>query len=163
VKSSTAAPPAIGRVVPDFTLPASGGEDWSLKDARGSNVVIYFYPKDDTPGCTLEGENFRDLHAAFAKAKTQVVGISPDSVASHDRFCAKKGFRFPLLSDADRKVCALFGVWREKSMYGRKYMGVERSTFLVDAQGKLRREWRKVKVNGHAAEVLAAARELQRA
>jgi peroxiredoxin Q/BCP len=160
VKSPTATPPALGRVVPDFTLPASGGEDWSLKGARGRNLVIYFYPKDDTPGCTLEGEGFRDLQAAFAKAKTQVVGISPDSVASHDKFCAKKGFQFPLLSDADKKVCELFGVWREKSMYGRKYMGVERSTFLIDAQGKLRREWRKVKVNGHAAEVLGAAREL---
>jgi peroxiredoxin Q/BCP len=152
--------PAAGRAAPDFTLPATGGDSWSLKGARGSNVVLYFYPRDNTPGCTKEGEAFRDLHEAFAKANTVVVGISPDSLASHEKFRDKMRFPFPLLSDAERKVCELFGVWREKSLYGRKFMGVERSTFLIDAHGKLRREWRKVKVAGHAAEVLEAAREL---
>ena len=151
---------AIGRKIPDFTLPSTGSRPWKLSEARGRKVVVYFYPKDSTSGCTSESVAFRDLHDAFRKAKAVVVGVSPDSLASHEKFKAKYGFPFDLLSDEDKKACTLFDVWKEKSMYGRKYMGVERSTFLVDARGVLRREWRKVKVNGHAEEVLAAVREL---
>jgi peroxiredoxin Q/BCP len=151
---------AIGRKVPDFSLPATGGARWKLSAAAGRKLVVYFYPRDNTTGCTREGIDFRDLHARFRKAGADVVGISPDSVASHDKFKAKHGFPFELLSDSDRKACALFDVIREKSLYGRKYLGVERSTFLIDEKGVLRREWRKVKVAGHAEEVLAAVREI---
>ena len=151
---------AVGRKVPDFALPSTGGKPWRLADAAGKKVVLYFYPKDNTSGCTKEGQQFAELHAEFRKAKTIVLGVSPDSLAMHDKFKAKFDFPFELLSDEEKKACALFGVWKEKSMYGKKYMGVERSTFLVDAQGILRQEWRKVKVDGHAAEVLAAARDL---
>jgi peroxiredoxin Q/BCP len=151
---------SLDRKVPPFSLPASGGRKWKLADSAGKNLVVYFYPKDNTSGCTKESEAFRDLHARFRKAGTEIVGVSPDSVASHDKFVARYGFTFPLLADEEKNVCELFGVWKEKSMYGRKYMGVERSTFLLDAKGVLRREWRKVKVPGHAEEVLAAAAEL---
>ena len=151
---------SLDRKVPAFALPASGGNKWKLADAAGKNLVVYFYPKDNTSGCTKEGEAFRDLYAKFRKAGTEIVGVSPDSVASHDKFIAKYDFPFALLADEEKAVCQLFGVWKEKSMYGRKYMGVERSTFLLDAKGVLRREWRKVKVPGHAAEVLAAVAEL---
>jgi thioredoxin-dependent peroxiredoxin len=148
----------LDRKVPAFSATASGGGGkWNLADAAGRTLVVYFYPKDNTSGCTQEGEAFRDLHARFRKAGVELVGVSPDSVASHDKFIAKYGFPFPLLADEDKALCQLFGVWKEKSMYGRKYMGVERSTFLIDAKGVLRREWRKVKVPGHAEEVLAAA------
>ena len=150
----------LDRKVPDFSLPSSSGKPWKLADAAGRKVVVYFYPKDNTSGCTRESVEFRDLHDAFRKAKAVVVGVSPDSVASHCRFRDKYEFPFELLSDEEKKVCELFGVWKEKSLYGRKYMGVERSTFLIDAAGVLRREWRKVKVDGHAEEVLAAARAL---
>jgi peroxiredoxin Q/BCP len=150
---------AVGRKVPDFALDSTAGP-WRLKDAAGARLVVYFYPKDATSGCTKEGEAFRDLHAKFRKAKVQVVGVSPDSIASHQKFKAKYGFPFELLSDPEQKACTLFDVWKEKSMYGRKYMGVERSTFLIDSQGVLRQEWRKVKVEGHADEVLAAAQAL---
>ena len=156
----TAKTAALGRKIPAFTLPSTGGGAWKPASATGRNLVIYFYPRDNTSGCTREGIDFRDLHAEFRKAGTEIVGVSPDSVASHEKFRAKHGFPFALLSDEDRVACRLFDVIREKSMYGRKFMGVERSTFLVDAKGVLRREWRKVKVNGHAEEVLAAAREL---
>jgi peroxiredoxin Q/BCP len=149
----------VGKKVPDFTLDSTAGA-WKLKDAAGSNVVIYFYPKDATSGCTQEGEAFRDLHAKFTKAKTVIVGVSPDSVASHQKFKTKYAFPFELLADPEHVACALFDVWKEKSMYGRKYMGVERSTFLLDAKGVLRQEWRKVKVPGHAEEVLAAVQAL---
>jgi len=151
---------ALGRKVADFTLPSTGGKPWRLSEARGRALVIYFYPKDNTSGCTSESVAFGDLHDAFHKAKSVVVGVSPDSLASHDKFKAKYGLPFELLSDEEKKACALFGVWKEKSMYGRKYMGVERSTFLIDGEGVLRREWRKVKVNGHAEEVFAAVRDL---
>jgi peroxiredoxin Q/BCP len=151
---------AVGRKVPDFTLPATGGSPWKLSAASGRKVVVYFYPKDNTSGCTREGIDFRDLHADFRKAKAVVVGVSPDGLAAHEKFKARFEFPFELLSDADKKVCTLFDVWKEKSLYGRKYLGVERSTFLLDAGGVLRQEWRKVKVDGHAAEVLAAVRAL---
>jgi peroxiredoxin Q/BCP len=151
----------LDRKVPDFTLPTTGPEEtWSLKDAAGRKLVIFFYPKDMTSGCTLEAQGFRDQAAAFRKAGTALVGISRDSLASHEKFCLKEKLPYPLLSDADEKVCRLFDVIQEKSLYGRKYMGIERSTFLLDAAGILRREWRKVKVNGHVEEVLEAAQSL---
>jgi thioredoxin-dependent peroxiredoxin len=149
-----------GAKVPDFSLPRTGGGAWRLKDAAGAKLVIYFYPRDMTSGCTREAQDFRDLHAAFGKAGVEVVGVSRDSVASHDRFTAKESLPFPLLADADEEVCRLFDVIRPKSLYGRKYLGVERSTFLLDGAGRLQREWRKVKVAGHAEEVLEAARSL---
>jgi peroxiredoxin Q/BCP len=150
----------LNRKVSAFALPASGGGKWKLADAAGSHLVIYFYPKDATTGCTREGEAFRDLHAKFRKAGAEIVGVSPDSVASHDKFIARHGLTFPLLADEDKDLCRQFDVWKEKSMYGRKYMGVERSTFLLDAKGVLRQEWRKVKVPGHAEDVLAAVQAL---
>jgi peroxiredoxin Q/BCP len=150
----------LDRKVPAFALPATGGKTWRLADAAGKNLVVYFYPRDATSGCTKEGEAFRDLYARFRKAGTEIVGVSPDSVASHEKFKAKYQFPFELLADTEQQVCTLFDVYKEKSMYGRKYMGVERSTFLVDAKGVLRREWRKVKVPGHVEEVLTAAAEL---
>jgi peroxiredoxin Q/BCP len=152
----------MNRVVADFTAESTGDKKIRLKDLRGKNVVIYFYPKDSTPGCTLEGQDFRDLHSRFRRQKTVILGVSRDSIASHEKFKAKQEFPFELLSDPDETVCRKFDVIREKTLYGRKFMGVERSTFLIDAAGKLRREWRKVKVKGHAAEVLEAARELNR-
>jgi peroxiredoxin Q/BCP len=147
--------------VPDFTLPTTGAQEtWRLKDAAGRKLVIFFYPKDMTSGCTLEAQGFRDQAAAFRKAGTAIVGISRDSLASHEKFCLKEKLPYPLLSDAAEKVCRQFDVIQEKSLYGRKYMGIERSTFLLDAAGILRREWRKVKVNGHVEEVLEAAQSL---
>jgi len=151
---------AVGKAVPPFTLPATSGESWSLADAAGSKLVVYFYPKDMTSGCTLESQQFRDLHAAFRRAGVAIVGVSRDSVASHQKFREKERLPFELLADEDEKVCDLFDVIREKSLYGRKYMGIERSTFLIDTKGVLRREWRKVKVQGHAEEVLEAAKSL---
>ena len=146
--------------VPAFSRPATGGKAWKLSEAAGKKLVIYFYPRDNTTGCTKEGEAFRDLYPAFRKAGTVILGVSPDTVASHEKFKQKLSFPFELLADEDHSLCDLFGVFKQKSMYGRKYMGVERSTFLIDAAGVLRREWRKVKVPGHAAEVLAAAQVL---
>src|SRR5688572_3664115 len=140
----------VGKKIPRSSLPVNPGE----------NLVVYFYPKDMTSGCTLESQQFRDLHAAFRKAKTRVIGVSRDSIASHEKFRKKESLPFELLADEDEKLCQLFDVIKEKSLYGRKYMGIERSTFLIDAEGVLRQEWRKVKVPGHAQEVLAAAREL---
>ena len=151
---------AVGSKVADFTLLSTAEKPWRLADAAGKNIVLYFYPKDNTSGCTREGQQFAELHADFRKAKAIVLGVSPDSLAMHQKFKAKFDFPFELLSDEDKKACTLFGVWKEKSMYGKKYMGVERSTFLIDARGVLRQEWRKVKVDGHAAEVLAAVRNL---
>ena len=151
---------SLDKKVPDFSLPATGGKTWKLSGASGRNVVVYFYPRDNTTGCTQEGIDFRDLHAQFKKAKTDIVGVSTDGLASHEKFKAKYEFPFELLADQGEKVCKQFDVIQEKSMYGRKYMGVVRSTFLIDASGVLRREWRKVKIGGHAQEVLAAAREL---
>jgi peroxiredoxin Q/BCP len=149
----------IGKKAPPFTLEGTGGT-WSLEDGKGSSVIIYFYPRDNTSGCTQEGLDFAALNAQFKKSKAVVLGISPDSVASHEKFKKKMDFPFELLSDPDQKVCNLYGVYKEKSMYGRKYMGVERSTFLVDGKGVLRHEWRKVKVKDHADAVLAAVKAL---
>jgi thioredoxin-dependent peroxiredoxin len=146
-----------GSKVPNISLPMTGGGTWSLKDNAGKNLVIYFYPKDMTSGCTRESQDFRDLAAKFSKAGTRIVGISRDSVTSHDKFAAKESLPFPLLADTDEKVCQLFDVIKQKSLYGRKYLGVERSTFLLDGAGRLVQEWRKVKVPGHAEEVLEAA------
>ena len=152
--------PVMNRVVADFTAESTRDKKIRLKDLRGQNVVIYFYPKDSTPGCTLEGQDFRDLHGRFRRQKAVILGVSKDSIASHEKFRDKQKFPFDLLSDPDGKLCAKFDVIKEKNMYGRKFLGIERSTFLIDATGKLRREWRKVKVKGHAAEVLDAVKEL---
>ena len=152
--------PAVGERVPDFSLPSTAGESFRLSKARGGPVVLYFYPKDNTPGCTLEGQDFQRLLPAFRRAGARVCGISRDSLASHGRFCAKYGFGFELLADEDEEACGIFGVVKMKNMYGRKVRGIERSTFLVDATGKLAREWRKVKIDGHAAEVLEAVKAL---
>lgn len=151
--------PTLNRVVKDFKCEATGGKTIQLKSLRGQKVVIYFYPKDATPGCTTEGQAFRDLHTKFRRRKVIVLGVSRDSIASHEKFKEKQNFPFELLSDPDEKLCRQFDVIREKNLYGRKFMGIERSTFLIDEDGKLRREWRKVKVKGHAAEVLEAAKD----
>lgn len=152
----------LNKKVPAFKVDATGEQVFKLADARGKNLVIYFYPKDSTPGCTREGQDFRDNHARFKRNKTLVVGVSRDSINSHEKFKAKQAFPFELLSDPDETLCRLFDVIKEKNMYGRKVMGIERSTFLIGADGKLRREWRKVKVDGHVNEVLDAVRELNR-
>ena len=152
--------PAVGKKVPDFELPATSGETVRLSTLRGAPVVLYFYPKDDTPGCTLEGQDFRDQTPAFRRLKAVVLGVSRDSVASHEKFKAKYELPFSLLSDSGEELCQRFGVIKDKNMYGRKVRGIERSTFLIDADGVLRREWRGVKVKGHVAEVLESLREL---
>ena len=152
--------PTMNRVVANFSSDATGGKKIQLKDLRGQNVVLYFYPKDSTPGCTQEGLDFKDLHSRFRRQKTVILGVSRDSLASHDKFKKKQAFQFDLLSDTDEKLCRKFDVIHEKTLYGRKFMGVVRSTFLIDADGKLRAEWRKVKVKGHAAEVLEAVKNL---
>ena len=150
----------IGDKIPKLKLPATGGKDIDLGAYKGKALVVYFYPKDNTPGCTQEGIDFRDLYKDFRKAGAEIVGISRDSVRSHENFAAKYKFPFALLSDGDEKACKAFDAIREKSLYGRKYLGVDRSTFLFDAGGVLRREWRGVKVKEHAAEVLAAVKSL---
>jgi peroxiredoxin Q/BCP len=152
--------PTIGRKVPAFAVTTTAAAKVTNKDLAGAAYVLYFYPKDDTPGCTLEGKDFRDQHARFKKLKVKVLGVSRDSLASHAKFKSKYELPFELVSDVDESLCRLFDVIKEKNMYGRKVLGIERSTFLVDGQGVLRREWRKVKVDGHVAEVLAAAEEL---
>jgi peroxiredoxin Q/BCP len=149
----------IGKQAPDFSLEGTGGT-WSLKSARGTHVVLYFYPRDNTPGCTKEGESFTAAHAQFKKAGAMILGVSPDSMASHEKFKKKLGFPFDLLSDPDQNVCKLYDVIQEKSMYGKKYLGVERSTFLIDGKGVLRGAWTKVKVDGHSDAVLAAVKAL---
>ena len=151
----------VGDKAPDFTLAADGGVKVSLKALKGKTVVLYFYPKDDTPGCTAEACAFRDQLPDFSKVKAVVVGISRDSVASHDKFKRKFKLPFPLASDEDGKVSEAYGTWVEKSMYGRKYMGIERATFLIDGNGVIRNIWRQVKVDGHADDVLKAAAGLK--
>ncbi len=150
----------MNRVVGDFKADATGDQTIRLKDLRGKHVVIYFYPKDSTPGCTTEGRDFSALHARFKRAGAVILGVSRDSIASHEKFKAKQGFPFELLSDPDEALCKKFDVIHEKTLYGRKFMGIVRSTFLIDKDGKLRREWRKVKVKGHAEEVLEAVKSL---
>ena len=149
-----------GDTVADFELPATGAKTIRLSNLRGKNVVIYFYPRDSTPGCTLEGQDFRDNIEAFTAHNTIILGVSRDSISSHEKFKSNQSFPFDLLSDAAEQLCALFDVIREKNMYGRKVRGIERSTFLVDDTGKLRNEWRKVKVKGHVNEVLEAVKAL---
>ena len=151
---------SAGARLPTFSLPSVPGTSWSSADAAGEKLVIYFYPKDMTSGCTRESQDFRDLYPAFRRAGIAVVGVSRDGIASHRKFRDKEQLPFELLADEEEKVCKLFDVIREKSLYGRKFMGIERSTFLFDAKGVLRREWRKVKVPGHAEEVLEAAKSL---
>lgn len=149
-----------GEAAPDFSLPGAGGATISLSALKGRKVVLYFYPKDDTSGCTLEAQGFNALSDAFAASDAIVIGVSPDSVKSHDTFRAKYGLTVPLASDGAKTVLEAYGVWAEKSMYGRTYMGVERTTMLIDREGRIDRVWPKVKVPGHADEVLAAARKL---
>ncbi len=152
--------PDVSDIAPDFTLPRDGGGQISLSEQRGRAVVLFFYPRDDTPGCTKESIGFSEQLQAFADAGANVFGISRDSVAKHDKFVAKHGLTTPLLSDDGQSVCEDYGVWVEKNMYGRKSMGIERSTFLIDAEGKIARIWRKVKVPGHVDEVLEAVQAL---
>ncbi len=151
---------SIGKKVAGFSLPATSDKTVSLKDYKGTNLVLYFYPKDNTSGCTLEGQNFRDNHEAFRDQNTEILGVSRDSLKAHENFKAKQEFPFELLSDGDEALCRQFDVIHEKNMYGRKYMGIVRSTFLIDGQGILRQEWRKVRVKGHVDDVLTAAKAL---
>ena len=148
----------IGKKIPSFSTILDDGLELKSKDFNGKYIVIYFYPKDSTPGCTKEGEDFRDLHKEFIKSNAQIYGVSRDSIASHQKFKAKYKFPFHLISDEDESLCKLFDVIKEKNMYGRKYMGIERSTFLINDKGLLLSEWRKVKVKGHAQEVLDTLR-----
>ena len=152
-------PCAVGMEVPNFSVPSTDGI-FTLASHRGQSLVIYFYPKDSTPGCTTEAQQFRDLHAKFAKTGVHIFGISRDSLKSHQRFKNNLGLPFDLLSDGDEAVCRLFDVIKKKSMYGKAVLGIERSTFLIDAKGVLRQEWRKIKADGHAEVVLTAAMRL---
>lgn len=151
---------SLGQPVPDFTATATGDTTLSLSELRGRQVVIYFYPKASTPGCTTEGGDFRDHKDAFDAANTVIVGVSRDGIRAQENFKAKQDFNFTLLSDKDEAVCRLFDVIKLKKLYGKEHLGIERSTFLIDAEGKLAREWRKVKVKGHVDEVLQAAQAL---
>ncbi|HLM40669.1 MAG TPA: peroxiredoxin [Microvirga sp.] len=153
-------PPTPGSKAPPFSLPATDGRTVTLDGLRGRKAVLYFYPKDDTTGCTLEAQTFQALKRDFAAADTEIIGVSPDSLKSHDRFRAKYGLDFTLASDEETSMLEAYGVWAEKSMYGRQYMGVERTTVLIDREGIIARVWPKVKVPGHAEEVLAATRSL---
>ena len=151
---------SIGKKVPAFTLPATSDQTIKLSALKGKNIVLYFYPKDSTPGCTLEGQDFRDNIRKFSSRNTMILGVSRDKLSSHERFKEKQGFPFDLLSDEDETLCNLFDVIKEKNMYGKKVMGIERSTFLIDEKGILRKEWRKVKVKEHVNAVLEALKEL---
>ena len=153
------APSAVGIQVPDFSLPATGGS-FTLSAHHGRPLVLYFYPKDSTPGCTVEAQQFRDLHGEFARIGCAIYGISRDSIRSHENFKIKQCLPFELLVDADELACRLFDVIKPKNMYGRQVLGIQRSTFLIDKEGRLAREWRGVKADGHAAEVLAAVQAL---
>jgi len=150
----------IGKPAPDFSLPTDGGGTLSLSALKGKAVVLYFYPKDDTSGCTAEACAFQESLPDFSGINAAIVGVSKDSPAKHDKFKAKYNLAFPLVSDEEGTLCEAYGTWVEKSMYGRKYFGIERATFLIDAEGVLRKAWRKVKVTGHAKEVMAAVKEL---
>lgn len=150
----------VNDTAPDFSLPRDGGETVTLSDMRGSAVVLFFYPRDNTPGCTKESIGFSNAAQEFADAGAKIIGISKDSVASHDKFVAKQGLGVPLVSDEHGSACEDYGVWVEKSMYGKKFMGIERATFLIGSNGRIARVWRKVKVPGHVDEVLEAVRAL---
>jgi peroxiredoxin Q/BCP len=148
----------IGKKIKDFTLPATGEKTVSLKDFTGKKVVLYFYPKDSTPGCTIEGQNFRDAKTKFSRLNTVILGVSRDSIKRHENFKSKQNFNFDLLSDEDESLCKQFDVIKQKKLYGKEYMGIERSTFLIDENGVLLAEWRNVKVKDHVEEVLAACK-----
>jgi peroxiredoxin Q/BCP len=154
--------PVLNRVIRDFSALATSDKKVRLKELRGQNLILYFYPKDSTPGCTTEGRDFSALHKQLRKQNTLIFGISRDSLASHEKFKEKQGFPFDLISDPDEKLCKQFDVIHEKTLYGRKFMGVVRSTFLINADGKLVAEWRKVKVKGHADEVFESVQALER-
>jgi peroxiredoxin Q/BCP len=151
---------SVGKRVENFTLPASGDQNLSLSDFKGRSLIIYFYPKDNTPGCTTEGQNFRDLYKQFTAAGADILGVSRDSVKTHGNFKTKHGFPFELLSDSEESLCNQFDVIKEKKLYGRTYMGIERSTFLIDSDGVLLQEWRKVRVPGHVQAVLDTVKSL---
>ena len=151
---------SIGKKVKNFSIAATGDKTISLNDYKGKNVVLYFYPRDSTPGCTTEGQNFRDAKGRFTRQNTVILGVSRDSIKSHENFKTKQKFNFDLLSDADEALCIQFDVIKMKNMYGKQVRGIERSTFLIDEKGVLRQEWRKVKVKEHVEEVLASAKEL---
>jgi peroxiredoxin Q/BCP len=150
----------IGDKIPSLTFETTNESITSFDELKGKNIVLYFYPKDNTPGCTMESKDFRDLHLAFSKCNTQIVGVSRDSLGSHEKFCSKFSLPFPLISDKDEKVCQAFGVIIEKNMFARLILGIDRSTFLIDKNGIIKKAWRKVKVKGHAQEVLEATKEL---
>ena len=150
----------VGKKVRDFKALLDNEETFKLSENKGKNLVFYFYPKDNTPGCTKEGEDFRDNYSVIKKLNTEVIGVSKDSVASHQKFIKKFNFPFNLISDENEKVCNLFNVIKEKNMYGRKYMGIERSTFLIDTNAKLVKEWRKVRVKGHVDDVIESIKEI---
>lgn len=152
--------PSLNQPAPNFDLPATNDQKIKLSDLQGKNIILYFYPKDCTSGCTLEAQNFRDLHTKFAKLNTIILGISRDNMKLHEKFKSEQNLPFELLSDSNETVCNLYDIMRDKNMYGKKVRGIERSTFLIDAKGILRKEWRKVKVDNHAEEVLAAVKEL---
>ena len=152
----------IGKIVPNFNLPSTGDKNIKLSSLAGSNIVIYFYPKDSTPGCTREGQDFRDQHAKFMRQNTTILGVSRDTIKAHENFKTKQAFPFDLLSDQEEELCQLFDVIKMKNMYGKKVRGIERSTFLLDVKGILRHEWRKVKVDGHVDEVLATVKLLNK-
>ena len=152
----------LGKKVPNFTLPATGEQDISLSSLKGQNVVLYFYPKDSTPGCTREGQDFTSNSLKFKRQNTIILGVSRDSVRSHENFKTKQAFKFDLLSDKDEELCKLFDVIKMKNMYGKKVRGIERSTFLINDKGVLKNEWRKIKVDGHVDEVLAAVKALNK-
>lgn len=152
--------PEIGRMAPDFSLPSTGARTFNLAAQRGKKLVLYFYPRDATPGCTTEAHNFRDMHLAFSESNCVIAGISRDSIASHEKFSKRLGLPFDLLADVDETVCNLFGVIKEKNMYGNRVRGIERSTFLIDSAGVLRQEWRGVKVPGQVEALLSAVKSI---
>jgi peroxiredoxin Q/BCP len=153
--------PVIGKMAPSIKLPGSNGQEVSLKDYRGKKIVVFFYPQDETPTCTVEACEFRDSFSAFEEIDTVVIGISPDSVASHEKFIHNQELPYLLLADEKLKACKTYDVWKQKKLYGREYMGVVRSTFLIDRKGKLAAEWRNIRVKGHIDKVLEAARKLK--
>lgn len=153
---------SLGKKVPAFSLPATGEQEISLADLKGKYVVLYFYPKDSTPGCTREGQDYRDNKAKFSRQQAMILGVSRDSIKAHENFKAKQDFNFELLSDKEEVLCSIFDVIKEKTLYGKKHMGIERSTFIIDPDGVLKHEWRKVKVDGHVDEVLTVLKQIRK-